>query len=374
MQFGSRFAWLVVGLLMLVAMVPQAQGRSHWTLANPGVREPGRIFAPINLFFTDARHGVLVGSDPAPKKGGPGIVWTADGGRSWHPAKIEADLKNTNLSGLWFSSAHLGWADGMMPGGGAGRCVLLKTTDGGRTWRQVALPKFITVLGHVWFGPRGQHGRLMTDGQQYFWQTTDGGKNWKRVNVPWPYAGGGIGSWRHLVLAGPAGTVLLSTDAGRKWIKVRTGLKGPAAGLAAISFAKSGQVGWAVGGQGKWIENGGWMMPLYPVILHTVNGGKTWSRQPTPRGQSGTVDTVWAISPKEAWVGSMFGYAYTNPWSFPPWLLHTTNGGRTWPDVLHNMVSIRKLFFVDARHGWAIGGQLGSPDELPGVVLIYHRR
>ncbi len=375
-SLSSRFAWLVAGLLTLAAMAPRAMARPHWTLVNPGFGEPGGMFLPANVFFTDVRHGVLVGRVPVPRKGvKPGIVWTADGGSVWHRAKIKAAVKNTNLSGLWFSSAHVGWAVGTMPGGGPGRCVLLKTTNGGRTWRPIALPKFITSLSHVWFGPHGRHGRLMPSGGRVFWQTSDGGKTFTAVNVGQLFQGGWwIGSWRHLVLGGPAGSVLLSTDAGRKWIMVRTGLTGPAARLTAISFAKGGQVGWAVGGQGKWAINGGYWMPLKPVILHTVNGGKTWIRQPTPRGRSGALTTVWAISAKQAWAGSLLGYAYSYPPGFPPWLLHTANGGGTWPDVLHHFVSIHKLFFVDARHGWAIAGQPGSPDEPNGVVLVYGGR
>ena len=372
----ARYCRGAAVFLVLAAARPAA-ARPHWTLADPGTSEPAGMFLPANIFFIDTHHGVLVGRVPVPRKGvRPGIVWTRDGGRIWHRARIKADLKNTNLAGLWFSDAHLGWADGTLPGGGPGRCVLLKTADGGRSWRQVALPRSIANVNRVWFGPGGKHGRLMPYAGTFFWQTTNGGRNWKQINVGWPFLGGAwIDSWRHIVLAGLGGTVLLSTDAGQRWTLVRTGLKGPAARLAAISFARGGQVGWAVGGQGKWARNGGFWMPIGPVILHTADGGRTWSRQTPPQGRSGSLATVWAISPSQAWIGSVLGYAWANPMTALPWLLHTADGGRTWPDVLHHLVSIHKLFFLDARHGWAVaGGGGGSPYEPNGMVAIYRDR
>ncbi len=358
----------LVLFLVLSAAWPQcASARLHWRFD----------FTPLlstdNIFFTDAGHGVVIGGAANP--GRAAIVWTRDGGRNWHAAKIRADVKKFNLEGVWFSSAKLGWADGGTPGW-PNWGVLLKTTDGGRTWRRVALPKTIGGLNGVWFGPHGQHGRLLPGGGTVFWQTTDGGKTFKTMNVRQPFQGGWwIGSWEKMVLAGAGGQAIIRTnDAGKTWTKVATGLKGPAAMLSAISFAKGGKVGWAVGGQGKWLKNGGWWMPSKPVILNTTDGGKTWTVQKPPPGRTGGLTDVWAISPTQAWISSVMGYAYTNPLSALPWLLHTTNGGQTWPNVLHHLLSLRKLFFLNARHGWAVGGQGGSPDEMRRGVLIYGRR
>ena len=354
----------VVIFLVLAAAWPQfALARPRWVLSFPHVLMPG------NVFFTDTRHGVVIGVKVNPRRAA--IAWTKDGGRNWHPAKINADMKKTNLSGLWFSSAKLGWADG----GTQGRPnygVLLKSTDGGRIWRRVPLPKNIGSLNWVWFGPHGQHGRLLPYRGTFFWQTADGGKTFQTVNVKQPFQGGRwIGSWKRMVLAGAGGLVIIRTDnAGKTWTQVATGLKGPSAGLSAISFALGGKVGWAVGGQGK----GSWWMPRNPVILHTIDGGKTWTFQTPPPGRTGNLTDVWAISPKQAWISSVMGYAYTNPLSALPWLLHTTDGGKTWPDVLHHVLSIHKLFFVGARYGWAVGGAGGSPYEPPGGVLRYGRR
>ena len=347
-------------LLVLYGIRPQyALARPHWRMYIPP--DAG------NVFFMDVRHGVVLGAHH--------IAWTRDGGCNWHLAKIKANLKGVNLSGLWFSSAKLGWADGGTRGW-PNHGMLLKTTDGGRVWQMVDLPQTIGSMGAVWFGPHGRHGRLLPGTGTVFWQTADGGKTFVRVNVGQLFQGGWwIGSWRTMFLAGTAGRVIWrTTDAGKTWKRTATGLKGPAAQISAISFAPGGKVGWAVGGRGKWLKNGGWWMPHIPVILHTTNGGKTWTMQKPPAGRSGSLTDVWAISPQQAWISSYMGYARTNPLTALPWLLHTTNGGRTWPDVMHHVLSLRKLFFVDARHGWAVGGQGGSPYEPPAGILIYKSR
>ena len=220
---------LVVFLAMAAAWPQYALARLHWRLDFPHV-------LANNIFFTNARHGVVLGSQA--------IAWTKDGGRSWHPAKIKADVKKINLSGLWFSSAKLGWADGGTQGQPS-YGLLLKTTDGGRNWRRVTLPKNIGSLYWVWFGPHGQHGRLLPYQSTFFWQTADGGKTFQTVNVKQPFQGGRwIGSWEKIVLAVAGGRMIIRTDnAGKTWAQVATGLKGPAAMLTAISFAKSGKAG-----------------------------------------------------------------------------------------------------------------------------------
>ena len=358
---------LVVFWVLAAAQPQYALARLHWRLDFSHVQ--GRS----NVFFTDARHGVVLGGKVKPRRAA--IAWTKDGGRRWHPAKIKADMKKINLSGLWFSSAKLGWADGGTQGW-PNYGLLLKTTDGGRTWRRVPLPKNIGSLNWVWFGPHGQHGRLLPYQGTFFWQTTDGGKTFTQVNVGQLIQGGRwIGSWEKMVLAVAGGRMIIRTNnAGKTWMQAQTGLKGPAAHLSAISFAPGGKVGWAVGGQGKLLKNGGWWMPSKPVILHTTDGGKTWTFQQPPPGRTGSLTDVWAISPKQAWIGSLMGYACTNPLSALPWLLHTTDGGKTWPDVMHHVLSLHKLFFLDALHGWAIGGAGGSPYEPPEGVLRYGGR
>jgi photosystem II stability/assembly factor-like uncharacterized protein len=64
-----------------------------------------------------------------------------------------------------------------------------------------------------------------------------------------------------LVAAGERGRIILSDDNGKTWHQIPTPTS---VTLTAIRFA-TGKIGWAVGQMG--------------VVLHTVNGGETWSKQ-----------------------------------------------------------------------------------------------
>ncbi len=367
----QRSVWAMV-LATLGVWTNCAAGRTHWVLVDHHIPDPN------NIFFTDGRHGVLTGWWPW--RNCAAIVWTRDGGRRWHSAKIPPLAKKASLFGLWFSNPKLGWAGGLIRSGKVwwtGKFILLQTHDGGRAWQiGTAPPGLHTNLSHIWFMPGGKHGRLLPSGGRIFWQTANGGQTWQTVDVGHQFGSAAwIGSWRHIVLGGQRGAVLVSTDAGKTWTKISTGLKGPMAGIAAISFLPGGQVGWAVGGQGKALRNGDWTQAAQPVILHTLNGGKTWTRQTPRRVPTGPFTTVRAISAQQAWVGSYLGYATANPAGAMPWILHTTDGGKTWHNTLRHVVSIHQLFFLNSLHGWALGGQGGSPYEpLAAAVLILRIR
>ncbi|NNM87800.1 MAG: hypothetical protein HKL95_04700, partial [Phycisphaerae bacterium] len=148
-----RFGWAialrplaVVVVVLATNCVGRSVVRAGWSLANPGSWVRG--FYPTAMSFTSATRGVMVGAVRA-KRSTPAhaaILWTRDGGRSWHQAAVKAnpaDIQAIGLSGVWFSTTRLGWATGAANG----HCVLVKTTDGGRKWRSVALPSFIVHAG-----------------------------------------------------------------------------------------------------------------------------------------------------------------------------------------------------------------------------------
>ncbi len=381
-RFGFAAARFPLAALVMVLATILSGGRlvrAGWTLVNPSAAAPG--FGPQAMFFTSAKQGVMVGAIRA-LRSAPAhatILWTGDGGRTWHQAAITANLTDIHaidLSGAWFSTARLGWATGAANRRGVQQCLLLKTTDGGRKWRSVALPSFIVHAGQgintgtVWFGPTGMKGRLLPLSGNIFWQTLNGGKTWQTVHVSQPFGlPRWMGSWNDMVLVGNRGLLLLTRNAGRTWKAVQSGLK---TGIQAISFAKGGQVGWAIGGDGRFLRNGGWGMYADPVILHTTDGGQTWTRQKAPPGRTGALTAVWAVSAKEAWISSMLGYARTNPSTALPWLLHTTDGGKTWRNQQRHILSVRQLFFLNSGCGWAFGGQGGSPQEPYAAALLQY--
>ena len=93
-----------------------------------------------NAVFVDLQHAVAVDD------GGKALLTTSDGWNHW--ASVPLPTTYTRVSGFDFVSPALGWAlaDNRTtflpePGGGIRKgdvIALLHTTDGGRTWQEIA--------------------------------------------------------------------------------------------------------------------------------------------------------------------------------------------------------------------------------------------
>jgi photosystem II stability/assembly factor-like uncharacterized protein len=109
--------------------------------------------------------------------------------------------------------------------------------------------------------------------------------------------------------------------------------------LRALTFVNS-ESGWAVGNVN--------------TILHTVDGGDTWYPQDDGQYYLHEYDDVFFISPQVGWVvGSGTSLGGT--------ILHTTDGGETWNEQVPDLGEpFHGVDFVDADHGWAVGGFVGG--------------
>lgn len=110
---------------------------------------------------------------------------------------------------------------------------------------------------------------------------------------------------QRIVAVGDHGVVLLSDDQGKtfrqaKAVPVR-------ATLNAVSFVGDKE-GWAVGHMG--------------VVLHTADGGETWTMQRDDLGSDRPLFTVWFKDSKEGFAAGLWGL-----------LLKTMNGGYSWEEV-----------------------------------------
>lgn len=72
-----------------------------------------------SLFFADDKHGWAVGS---------GIAYTSDGGATWS-YQLHPVLAPGYLDSIIFTDKKHGWA--------AGTDVIMRTSDGGKTWREL---------------------------------------------------------------------------------------------------------------------------------------------------------------------------------------------------------------------------------------------
>ncbi|MBM3147876.1 MAG: hypothetical protein FJ000_08310, partial [Actinobacteria bacterium] len=123
-------------------IVHTGDGGRSWTVQLH--RDNGAVHGS-DIWFVDARHGWAVGE-------APGRVWmTADGGRTWRVVWRGDEI---TLNAIRFADASTGWAvgtrypaddedgDAASVTGSSSTGVVLKTADGGATWRQ---QRFIDV-------------------------------------------------------------------------------------------------------------------------------------------------------------------------------------------------------------------------------------
>jgi photosystem II stability/assembly factor-like uncharacterized protein len=126
---------------------------------------------------------------------------------------------------------------------------------------------------------------------------------------------------RRLVAAGEQGIVVLSDDGGRSW---RQGRVPVSSTLAALWF-QDDQNGWAVGHHG--------------VVLRTLDGGATWSRQPGA-GSDATLLDLTFTGPRRGFIVGAYGS-----------LLVTSDGGDRW------MPGQQRLADAAGRHLYGVRGE-----------------
>jgi photosystem II stability/assembly factor-like uncharacterized protein len=211
------------------------------------------------MSFWDARHGVAV-SDSV--DGQFVVLTTADGGGTWDrvpAARLPPALPNEGCFAASGTNVAVVGRDRVWIGTGAAEFArVLRSVDGGRTWRVATTPiaagpsagiysvAFRDALHGVVVGGDYAKEREAVDNVAV---TSDGGLTWTLA------AGHGVGGFRSVVAhvpgtpttwlaVGPSGADL-STDDGRSW----TPIEGP--GFDAFSFAPDGHVGWGTGSRGR---------------------------------------------------------------------------------------------------------------------------
>ncbi|MGH9761185.1 MAG: WD40/YVTN/BNR-like repeat-containing protein, partial [Blastocatellia bacterium] len=242
---------------------------------------------------------------------------------------------------------------------------VLHTTDGGKTWTQIA-DQFKYKIRSVWFIDP-QTGWALTIDRDIL-HTVDGGATWSTQRK--------------------AGTVK---------VKLVGNLKTPvmdAPEQIDHVYFKDRTHGWAWGGGQKstYAEQPG-------TFLTTVNGGANWNEVPFPFTQS--IDSIFFMDNNHAWASTKDGL-YKSTDGGVTWakittrlpelafnsmcfvntdvgfvvgrsgrIARTTDGGRTWwkmLDIKPEFV-MEDIYFRDEKHGWAVGRRDLGHDETDGAVL-----
>ncbi len=112
-----------------------------------------------------------------------------------------------------------------------------------------------------------------------------------------------VNTGEHLIAVGDRGAIIVSND-GRQWAQVQTPTR---SALTAVDFVDA-KNGWAVGHDA--------------VILHTADGGRTWSLQNfEPELEKPFLDVLF-LDPQRGLAVGAYGLLYA-----------TSDGGQTWSDV-----------------------------------------
>jgi photosystem II stability/assembly factor-like uncharacterized protein len=228
------------------------------------------------------------------------VLTTVDGGTTWTKRSNVGGYGYMALTGVSLATPAIGWVVGRQSDGSMTEGLILKTTDGGATWTEQTRPPnpaaAVVALSPLDARVVGEDAMVL--------RTVDGGQTWSYATDPGP----------------------------------------PPAELSAVSFADEAN-GWAIGPS---------------AMLHTTDGGITWTSQPSGRGLY-----VAAASPTDAWAATDGAIA------------RTSDGGRTWltqdtssvtdPDrpILHLM----GLAAGSPRRAWAIGQICGAQPLCLRVIL-----
>jgi photosystem II stability/assembly factor-like uncharacterized protein len=143
---------------------------------------PGVLGQPTGVFPVNADSLVSSGS-------GGQVYLTKDGGETW---RIETPLAGDNIdfNDVWFADQNHGWLAGyqVLVAGESLRALLLETTDGGESWKELAVDADIRPSSVCFVGDQGwlAGSRRIVDGESVklvgvLLSTKDGGRHWNPV-------------------------------------------------------------------------------------------------------------------------------------------------------------------------------------------------
>lgn len=256
----------------------------------------------------------------------PYLLTTTSGPDGLHPVPCLQLPVNHRLTSFFFLDRQSGWVVAAEVKLGGGPTRLWRTTDGGRSWQELAhnLPPEGGQLQFV----TPTRGWLLGGG--HLWRTEDGGSNWRRL----PLADIGFSEVLFLASAeGVAvgrGTIYRTEDGGETWTRRYTTASATQTWMRSLQFPTPTE---------------GWVIGDGTLLLREQDGGRTW-RPIHPRhvrmGPYDAFTSVHFLTPDVGVVAGQHDERETvpnttqkrfSPMSFDyyrPYLLVTFNGGQSW--------------------------------------------
>jgi photosystem II stability/assembly factor-like uncharacterized protein len=227
----------------------------------------------------------------------------------WIPVPTGSDQRYRGLDAVGKRTAWVG--------GSAGE--VLRTTDGGRTWKDVSPPDTVGLLFRDVEAESAQRASVLSIGNgedSRIYRTTDGGHHWRTAFVNddpdafydcMDFFDGGR---RGLAMSDPVDgkfRIIATDDSGRSWhVLPTTGM--PPAIEGEFGFAASGTCLVTSGKRDAWFASGG----TAARVFHSRDGGFTWkaTTAPIPAAEAGGVFSLAFRNPHD---GVMVGGDFTAP-------------------------------------------------------------
>ncbi|HEV2779450.1 MAG TPA: oxidoreductase [Actinophytocola sp.] len=255
-----------------------------------------------------------------PSVGGATLTWQLS------PTGVAARFR-----GLSAVSRNVAWVSGSLG-------TVLRTTDGGRSWRNVSPPDVAGLQFRDIEAFDAHNAVILSIGEgeaSRVYRTTDGGASWTetfRNTEPTAfYDCMAFFDRRHgLALSDPVGgkfRVLSTSDGGGSWTVLPDGGMPPAL-TGEFAFAASGQCLTVAGGRDAWIATGGGAQAR---VLHSADRGRSWTVSVTPLASSSSAG-VFATAFRNRHDGIAVGGDFANPANGVDALAFTRDGGRTWAE------------------------------------------
>jgi photosystem II stability/assembly factor-like uncharacterized protein len=263
------------------------------------------------------------------------------------------------LRGLSAVSLRTAWASGT---GGE----VLRTTDGGTTWRHVGPPDTAALQFRDIQAFDDHHAVIMSAGSgedSRIYTTTDGGAHWtetfRNTEPAAFYDCMAFFDRRHgLALSDPVDgkfRILSTGDGGQTWTVLPTAGM-PAALDGEFAFAASGTC-LAVAGGSAWFGTGGGAAAR---VFRSTDRGQTWSVVDSPL-PSGPTAGIFSLAFRDPVHGIAVGGDFTVPDNAPDAAALSRDGGRTWQVAEHPPGEYRSGTAWTARPTVAIAvGPTGS--------------
>ncbi|MCO5249933.1 MAG: YCF48-related protein [Candidatus Kapabacteria bacterium] len=321
---------IFVFLLILAFSESQAAWRQNFNMPSDFINK-----TYLDVFFlpSNPQYGWICGFESR-------ILRTTNGGKSWQGMRVDSVIsQNIQLESIHFVNEIIGYASGpdlSFPGNNVS--YLLKSLDGGVTWKSVTPPGATNLWGTYFVDEN--IGFVVGGGcldSQMFWKTTDGGADWKYVRYFEPLSkmsdiivypdGTGFGAG--------SGALWFTTDMGESW----------------AILSRTGDIDWHEEITHRGLTH---FLPYskgcdgdnsigYGGVAYTTDGGDTWNRYSTQEPMYGT----FLHDEKRGW-GAGFNRA----------VIYTEDGGENW--VYDNCgipagANLDDIWFIDDTTGWVVG-------------------